>query len=144
MEDYAATWLPYVIGFDFNSPYLSKIINMKPNQLLCVLFAGMLLFGCKSKQAKTNATQQQVSKVKIEIIDPEALSVLDSSATIETIAKGRKWTEGPLYIKDGDYFIFSDIPENKIYIWKEGQGLTTYLTPSGKYQPCYKSKRARL
>ncbi|MEP7107356.1 MAG: SMP-30/gluconolactonase/LRE family protein [Ferruginibacter sp.] len=109
---------------------------MKQNKLLlCSLFAAALLFGCQSKQAKKIETQQTGSKLKIEIIDSEALSILDSTATIEVIGSGFKWTEGPLYIRDGDYLIFSDIPDNKIYKWKEGEALTTYLTPSGNTGP---------
>ncbi len=68
---------------------------------------------------------------RIVILDPEALPVIDSSATIEVIAKGFKWTEGPLYIADGDYLLFSDIPNNKVYKWKEGSDTSTYLYPSG-------------
>ncbi|MEP7145052.1 MAG: SMP-30/gluconolactonase/LRE family protein [Ferruginibacter sp.] len=104
---------------------------MKQNLLLRVLFAAAILFGCQSRQAKTNVTEQKESKLKMEIIDPEALTILDSAATIEVLAGGFKWTEGPLYISDGDYFIFSDIPDNKVYKWKEGQDTSTYLIPSG-------------
>ncbi|MBC7889521.1 MAG: SMP-30/gluconolactonase/LRE family protein [Ferruginibacter sp.] len=91
----------------------------------------MLFLSCKSRQAKVKEAQQHSSKSKIAIIDPEALSILDSTATIEVVAKGFNWTEGPLYISDGDYFIFSDIPANKIYKWKDGQKVTPYLMPSG-------------
>lgn len=113
---------------------------MKPYQVLIGLFATMLFFGCISGQPKTNESRQQASKLRIEIIDPEALGILDSSAKIEVIGEGFKWTEGPLYIADGDYLIFSDIPPNKIYKWKEGQGITTYLEPSGNTGPVGKAK----
>ena len=92
---------------------------MKQNSLLCALFAGMLLFSCRSKQVKTNDMAENNAKLRVEIIDPEALAILDSTAKIEQLADSFKWTEGPLYISDGDYLIFSDIPDNKIYKWKE-------------------------
>ena len=104
---------------------------MKQNTLLCSLFAGAVLFSCQSKQVKTNDIPENNTKLKIEIIDPEALAILDSTAKIEQLADSLKWAEGPLYISDGDYFIFSDIPDNKIYKWKEGQGLSDYVKPSG-------------
>ena len=88
---------------------------MKPNQLLSLLCATVFLFNCKGRNT-ANDSQKPVSKMRIEIIDPEALKILDSTASIEVMAEGFKWTEGPLYITDGDYFIFSDIPENKIRI----------------------------
>ena len=107
---------------------------MKPNQLFFFLLTAMFLFNCKSKNT-TNDPQKLASKMRVEIIDPEALKILDSTASIEVIAEGFKWTEGPLYIKDGGYFIFSDIPENKIWKWKEGQEVVTYLKPSGNTGP---------
>lgn len=104
---------------------------MKQHNLPYLLFIGMLLFSCQNRHAKTNNIPLQASTLKIEILDPEALNILDSAAKIEVIAGGFKWTEGPLYIKDSDCFIFSDIPDNKIYKWKDGKGVNTYLTPSG-------------
>ncbi len=103
---------------------------MKPNQLLSLLCATVFLFNCKGKNA-ANDVQNTVSKTRVQIIDPEALKILDSTAIVEVIAQGFKWTEGPLYIADGDYFIFSDIPENKIWKWKNGEVVSTYLKPSG-------------
>jgi len=74
---------------------------------------------------------QQDTTRRIVILDAEALKILDSSTQIEVIAQGFKWSEGPLYIADGDYLLFSDIPNNKVYKWKEGQDTNTYLFPSG-------------
>ncbi|MEO7766132.1 MAG: SMP-30/gluconolactonase/LRE family protein [Ferruginibacter sp.] len=104
---------------------------MKSNRLLCLLIAIISISGCNTGPAKSNAVLERASVLKIEIIDPEALDIIDSSEKIEVIAKDLKWTEGPLYISNGDYLIFSDIPDNKIYKWKEGEGLSTFLTPSG-------------
>ncbi|MEJ7588663.1 MAG: SMP-30/gluconolactonase/LRE family protein [Ferruginibacter sp.] len=107
---------------------------MNKDDLLPILIAVIMLLGCQENQPKTAATQEG-TKGEISIIDPEAANILDSSATLETISKGFDWTEGPLYIKDGDFFLFSDIPANKVYKWKEGEGTTTYLTPSGNTGP---------
>lgn len=71
------------------------------------------------------------SNTRIEILDAEGAALIDSAATIENLAGGFSWTEGPLYIADGDYVLFSDIPANSIMKWKEGQGVTTYLHPAG-------------
>ncbi len=72
---------------------------------------------------------------KIVILDKEALSIIDSTAPVEVIASGYTWTEGPLYVKDSGYLLFSDIPNNAIYKWKEGAGATLYLKPSGHTGP---------
>ncbi len=67
----------------------------------------------------------------IEIIDASLTSVLPDSARIEILAEGFSWSEGPLWIADSGYLLFSDIPPNKVMKWDEKNGLTTYLFPSG-------------
>jgi sugar lactone lactonase YvrE len=67
----------------------------------------------------------------VEILSPEGSAILDASAAVESIARGFKWTEGPLYIADGDYLLFSDVPHNKVYKWKPGADTSVYLMPSG-------------
>jgi gluconolactonase len=68
---------------------------------------------------------------RVEILDPEANQFFDATTTIDVIGSGFLWTEGPLYIKEGDYFLFSDIPRNRIYKWKEGDSIQLYLEPAG-------------
>jgi gluconolactonase len=58
--------------------------------------------------------------------------LLDINAKIEVIASGYDWTEGPVWIKKGNYLIFSDVPRNTIYKWNPTNGeTTTFLKPSG-------------
>jgi gluconolactonase len=67
----------------------------------------------------------------IERLDPALDALIAPDATIEVLAGGYDWTEGPVWIKDGGYLLFSDIPPNKIHRWKQGEGARLYLTPSG-------------
>jgi gluconolactonase len=67
----------------------------------------------------------------IERLDPALDTLIAADATIEVLAGGYDWTEGPVWIKDGGYLLFSDIPPNRIHRWKEGEGARLYLTPSG-------------
>lgn len=50
---------------------------------------------------------------------------------IETVATGIRWAEGPVWVRDGGYLLFSDPPANIIRRWKRGEGVSTFLTPSG-------------
>lgn len=68
---------------------------------------------------------------KIEIYDTTALNAIDSNAAIEIIAKGYTWSEGPVWVAEKKKLLFSDVPENKIYEWTEGDTAKLYLTPSG-------------
>jgi gluconolactonase len=67
----------------------------------------------------------------IERLDPAFDKLIAADAVIEVLAGGYTWTEGPVWVKDGGYLLFSDIPPNRIHRWKQGEGASLYLTPSG-------------
>jgi gluconolactonase len=50
---------------------------------------------------------------------------------IEEIADGFTWVEGPVWNREGGYLLFSEIPSNSVYKWKEGEGVSLFLRPSG-------------
>ncbi len=52
-------------------------------------------------------------------------------AEIEVLGSGFEWSEGPVWVKDGGFLLFSDIPRNSVMKWKEGEGVSLYLKPSG-------------
>ena len=107
-------------------------MKLTANYLLC--FALLGITACNNNTPTTAASPQAAVKdttKKIVILDTSALSIIDSTTTIEVLTDGYKWTEGPLYIKDSNYLLFSDIPNNRIFKWKEGSGATLYLKPSG-------------
>ncbi|MCP4607575.1 MAG: SMP-30/gluconolactonase/LRE family protein [Planctomycetes bacterium] len=57
---------------------------------------------------------------------------IGSEAKIELLASGFEWSEGPLWIQGGSgYLIFSDIPRNSVMKWKEGEGISLFMKPSG-------------
>jgi len=67
----------------------------------------------------------------IERLDPEIDQLISAEAEIELLATGFDWTEGPLWIDEGGYLLFSDIPPNTVYRWNEDDSVTVYLNPSG-------------
>ncbi len=64
-------------------------------------------------------------------LDPAFNALVDTDAKIEVLADGFQWTEGPVWVKDGNYLLFSDVKQNTIFKWKEGEGITPFLKPSG-------------
>ncbi|MBN1264293.1 MAG: SMP-30/gluconolactonase/LRE family protein [Anaerolineales bacterium] len=58
------------------------------------------------------------------------LKSIVQSGDPEHIAGGFEFTEGPVWVPEG-FLLFSDIPANKIYRWSPGDGVSTYLEPSG-------------
>jgi gluconolactonase len=78
------------------------------------------------------AYSQTKTMGQLIILDPVFEELIDKNAKIEVLAEGFKWSEGPAWIKqNGGYLIFSDVPQNTIYKWKEGEGITEFLKPSG-------------
>jgi gluconolactonase len=50
---------------------------------------------------------------------------------LEKIADDHGWVEGPVWVPDGGFLLFSDVVKNTIYKWKEGEGESVFLRPSG-------------
>lgn len=67
----------------------------------------------------------------INRMDPKLDNLIARDAEIEVLASGFEWVEGPLWVKDSSYLLFSDIPNNTIFKWKEGDGVSIYMKPSG-------------
>ena len=94
---------------------------MKTPIVLALLFP--LFISCSKKEERTLGS--------IERIDPSLDAIVDDNAKVEIIAEGFEWSEGPLWLKDQNMLIFSDVPKNIVYKWTEGKAAETYLTPSG-------------
>jgi gluconolactonase len=71
----------------------------------------------------------------IERLDPALDALVAPDARIEKLADGFAWSEGPVWRRSGGYLLFSDIPRNTIYRWKEDSGLSIYLRPAGYAGP---------
>jgi gluconolactonase len=67
----------------------------------------------------------------IERLDPRFDKLVPKGAVIEKLAEGFAWAEGPVWVRDGGYLLFSDIPNNRIVKWQEGKGTSDFLKPSG-------------
>ena len=63
--------------------------------------------------------------------DPRLDRLIAPDERIKVISSGFDWSEGPVWVKDGGFLLFSDIPRNSVMKWKEGAGVSLYLKPSG-------------
>jgi gluconolactonase len=67
----------------------------------------------------------------IRSLDPRFAELVPEGVTIEKIVEGHEWVEGPVWARDGGYLLFSDVVQNAIYRWKEGEGERVVLPSSG-------------
>ena len=77
------------------------------------------------------------SEVNVEVVrnDPAMNEIVGPNPKVFKLAEGFKFTEGPIWIKDGGYLLFSDPNANTIYKYtpngnEEGK-LEVFRTPSG-------------
>jgi gluconolactonase len=55
----------------------------------------------------------------IHILDDSFLELRVFNASVEKLATGMRWAEGPVWVGDGRYLLVSDIPNNRIMRWDE-------------------------
>ena len=86
--------------------------------------------------------QSQKTKIgSLEFLDPRMEDLIDKNAKIELLAEGFDWAEGPVWVDRLNGVLFSDVPNNKVYMWNEKKGLSIFLEPSGmtNYSPTNKT-----
>jgi gluconolactonase len=68
-----------------------------------------------------------------------------ATAAVERIATGMRWAEGPVWIGDGRYLLWSDIPNNRIMKWDEETGrVSVFRKPSGYSNGNTRDRQGRL
>jgi gluconolactonase len=101
---------------------------------LCLSVSGLVvsLAGCCccSRNSKPGPIQGDTLG-QIERLDPRLDALLPAGAQIEVLAKGFEWSEGPVWVRRGEYLLFSDIPKNVVLKWKEREDISEFLKPSG-------------
>jgi gluconolactonase len=67
----------------------------------------------------------------IRRLNPRFDELVPRDAVLEKLVDHHGWVEGPVWVKDGQYLLFSDVARNTIYKWKESEGESVFLHPSG-------------
>jgi gluconolactonase len=75
-------------------------------------------------------------------LDPAFDALVPVGAKLEVLASGLDWSEGPVWVPSLEAVLFSDVPQNTVYQWKEGKGFSTWLKPSGYTGPLNYSKES--
>jgi gluconolactonase len=73
---------------------------------------------------------------KILRTDPRIDAILSQDATVEKVATGFEFTEGPVWVRGGNHLLFSDPNANMIYRWSPTDGqVSIYRAKSGYAGP---------
>jgi len=63
--------------------------------------------------------------------DPALDAIVPPGARIEKLAGGFTFVEGPVWVRDGGYLLFSDPNENVVYRWSPDGQVSVFRTKSG-------------
>jgi gluconolactonase len=81
----------------------------------------------------------------VEVVDPRFAKYQIISAAVERLFTGARWAEGPVWIGDGGYLLFSDIPNNRMLRWLEETGeVTVFRSPSNYSNGNCRDREGRL
>ncbi len=81
----------------------------------------------------------------IEILDPAFAPYRLASGTVERLADGCRWAEGPVWFGDARCVLWSDIPTNRIMRWDEASDLVTvFRQSSGNANGNTRDRQGRL
>jgi len=79
----------------------------------------------------------------VEVRDPAFRAVVGDDVTIEKIATGFMFTEGPLWHRADKYLLFSDIPGDHMRKW-DGKTVTTFRKPCAQSNGLTWDRQGRL
>jgi gluconolactonase len=91
------------------------------------------------------APSQRLPDPRIEVLDERFLALRLMSGTVEQLATGFYWAEGPVWFGDGRYLLFSDIPNDRILRWDDCSGqLSVFRHPSHHANGLARDRQGRL
>ena len=61
--------------------------------------------------------------------------IINPAVRIEKLGGDYAWSEGPVWVATLDALLFTDVPGNTIWKYKDGSGISKYLQPSGAKPP---------
>lgn len=101
------------------------------NTLLFSLFSCFCLFRC------TPSAPEKVVDIKsgpsVEWYSTDVPNLIKEANAIQTLASGFQWSEGPVWIKEEQRLLFTDVPNNVIYSWTAQDSITVFMKPSGYF-----------
>jgi len=108
---------------------------------LFILFISLL--ACRNDSPKTAVDSDAANKTVgirlidslqgfgYEVLDPSFETFVDTESSIDILASGFQWSEGPVWVPNINSLLFSDVPNNIVYRW--GPSSTAISTSSESF-----------
>ena len=95
--------------------------------------ASTLVARAAGAQSFPFSPNQRYPDPAVQILDPSFAKYRIYSSTVEQVATGMRWAEGPAYFPEGGYLLFSDIPNNRIMKFDEKTNQTSVFRANANY-----------
>jgi gluconolactonase len=79
-----------------------------------------------------------------EIVDPRFKRHLLGNCKVERLYTGTLWAEGPCYFADGNFLVWSDIPNDRMMRWVDGLGVNVFRLPANNTNGHTRDRQGRL
>jgi gluconolactonase len=79
-----------------------------------------------------------------EVVDGRFRYMMQGNAWVQKLHGGMLWAEGPVWFADGQYLLWSDIPNNVILQYAEGLGVRVWRHPSHNTNGHTRDREGRL
>ncbi|MFM9899999.1 MAG: SMP-30/gluconolactonase/LRE family protein [Polaromonas sp.] len=127
----------------------NKTTTLTPRRTFLSLAAGSglaALGGSALAQSFDFKPNQRYPDPAVQILDPSFARYRIYSSTVEQVATGMRWAEGPVYFpEDGGYVLVSDIPNNRIMKYSEKDGsFTVFRQPANWANGNTRDRQGRL
>lgn len=108
--------------------------------------AGLAAIGAPAlAQSFAFTPNQRYPDPSVQVLDPSFTRYRIYSSTVEQVATGMRWAEGPVYFPDGGYVLVSDIPNNRIMKFDEKTGaFTVFRSPANWANGNTRDRQGRL
>jgi gluconolactonase len=88
---------------------------------------------------------QRYPDPSVQILDPSFAKYRLPLASVERLATGMRWSEGPVWFGDARCVLWSDIPNNRIMRWDEETGaVSIFRKPSNNANGNTRDRQGRL
>lgn len=92
--------------------------------------ASLLLLACTGLAAEPSP-RRHAAIGQLSAWDAGFHARVPRDATIERLADGFQWAEGPTWVADRGILLFNDVPNNRMFRWSAADGLSVLFAPSG-------------
>lgn len=76
--------------------------------------------------------------------DPRLAGIVADDVSIEKLGTGFRFTEGPVWHRQGKFLLFSDMPGDHMRRWSAADGVTTFRQPCNKSNGMAYDRQGRL